>query len=178
MIARFRLLPTVLLVSSLTAGPLLAQNPGAGPPPGGQAGGGMGRPGGGQRPMQDPTVIDGPIMPEEFAALAALDSAQERRYATIYQNLMTSTRSDREGLKEAREKRRQMASGGQVDREAMRADREKLQPAYANLQKQQESFDKALKEFLKPEQLKAYNDWKESKREEQRAQFGGQGRRP
>jgi Spy/CpxP family protein refolding chaperone len=136
--------------------------------------------GGGQRPMMDPTLLDGPMLPEEFAASASLDSKQEERYATLYQNLMSNTRSDRDALKAAREKRRaQMSSGGQVDREAMRAERERLRPLYDNLQRQTESFDKALKEFLKPEQLKAYNDWKERKREEMRAQFGGgQGRRP
>lgn len=130
--------------------------------------------------MMDPTLVDGPMMPEEFAALASLDSKQESRYATLYQNLMTGTRGDRDALKAAREKRRQqMSSGGQGDREAMRAEREKLRPAYDNLQKQQETFDKTLKEFLKPEQLKAYADWKDQKREEMRQQFGGgQSRRP
>ena len=173
MSARFRLLPTVLLVSGLYVAPLAAQNPAGGPPPGGMGGG----PGGG-RPMMDPTLIDGPMMPEEFGALASLDATQEQRYETIYQNLMSSTKGDRAALKEAREKRRAaMSSGGQVDREAMRAEREKLRPMYDNLQKQQETFDKALKEFLKPEQLKKYDDWKEQKREEMRAQFGG-GRRP
>ncbi|HWA15065.1 MAG TPA: periplasmic heavy metal sensor [Gemmatimonadales bacterium] len=169
---RSRLLPTVLLVSSLIAAPLVAQNAG-GPPPGG-----MGGPPGGGRPMMDPTLIDGPMMPEEFTALASLDAAQEKRYESIYQALMSSTRSDRAELQAAREKRRQaMSSGGQVDREAMRAEREKMRPLYENLQKQQESFDKALKEFLKPEQLRKYEAWKEQKREEMRAQFGG-GRRP
>jgi Spy/CpxP family protein refolding chaperone len=133
---------------------------------------------GGGRQMMDPTLIDGPIMPEEFAALATLDASQEKRYETIYQNLMSNTRSDRDVLRAARDKRRAaMSSGGQVDREAMRAEREKLQPSYENLQKQQETFDQALKEFLKPDQLKKYGEWKDQKREEMRAQFGG-GRRP
>lgn len=130
--------------------------------------------------MMDPTLVDGPMMPEEFGALASLDATQESRYATLYQNLMTSTKSDRAALQAARDKRRQqMAGGGQVDREAMRAERERLRPMYESLQKQQETFDKALKDFLKADQIKKYEEWKESKREELRAQFGGgQGRRP
>lgn len=176
MSARFRLLPTVLLVSGLCVAPLAAQNAAGGPPPGGMGGG----PGGGGRPMMDPTLLDGPMMPEEFTALAGLDAAQEKRYEAIYQNLMTSTKGDRAELQAARDKRRAaMASGGQVDRQAMQAEREKMRPKYDNLQHQQETFDKALKEFLKPDQLKKYDDWKEQKREEMRAQFGGgQGRRP
>lgn len=181
MSTRFRLLPTVLLVSGLVVGPLAAQNPSGGPPPGQGGGGGMGGgPGGGQRQMMDPTLIDGPMIPEEFSALASLDNKQESQYATMYQTLINNTRTDREALKAARDKRRQqMSSGGQVDREAMRAEREKMRPMVENLQKQQESFEKGIKGFLKPDQLKAYDDWKEQKREEMRQQFGGgQGRRP
>ena len=180
MLPRFRLLPTVLLVSSLAAVPVFAQTP-AGPPPGGQAGGqGMRGPGGGR--MMDPTLIDGPMMPEEFAALAALDSKQEGQYEKLYQDLMTSTKGDRQELKDARDKRRQqMAAGGgpgQVDRAAMQAERDRLRPKYQNLQNQQEKFESGLKSFLKPDQLKKYEDWKEEKREEMRAQFGGGRRQP
>lgn len=173
MSARFRLLPTVLLVSGLYVAPVAAQNQGAGPPPGGQRG-----PGGPGRQMMDPTLIDGPLMPEEFGALASLDATQESRYATLYQNLMTSTRTERDELKAAREKRRQAMSGGTVDRQALRAELEKLQPAYQRVRQQQETFESALKEFLSKDQLKKYSDWKDQKREEMRAQFGGGNRRP
>jgi Spy/CpxP family protein refolding chaperone len=129
--------------------------------------------------MLDPTLLDGPLMPEEFAALASLDASQESRYATLYQNLMGNTRSDRAAVQAARDKRRQqMTGGGQVDREAMRSERERLRPMYEKLQKEQETFDEALKDFLKPDQLKKYEEWKAAKREELRARFGGrQGRR-
>lgn len=177
MLPRFRLLPTVLLVSSLAATPILAQTP-AGPPPGGQGGGnGQRGPGGPGGQRMDPTLVDGPMMPEEFAALASLDAKQEGQYEKLYQDLMTSTKSDRQELKEQRDKRRQqMAAGGgpgQGDRAAMQAERDRLRPKYQNLQNQQEKFENGLKAFLKPEQLQKYQDWKEEKREEMRAQFGG-----
>lgn len=181
--ARFRLLPTVLLVSSLFAVPLSAQDPAApSPPPGG-----AGRPGapGGRGMAADPTLVDGPILPEEFAASAKLDSKQESRYASLYQNLMSSTKADRDAVRAARDKMRAAREAGQGGgqsggggRDQMRADREKLRPAMDNLRQSQDAFDRSLKEFLTPDQLKAYDDWKESKRAEMRAQFGGGGRRP
>ncbi len=172
--ARFRLLPTVLLVSSLCAAPLFAQD--APPPPqGGGMGAGAGMRGGRQGQAFDPTVLEGPMLPEEFAAQANLDDKQESRYATLYQNLMSSTKVDRAAVREARAKMQAARqNGGGMDRERMQADREKLRPAMENLRRSQEGFDAALKDFLKPEQLKTYEEWKESKREEMRQQFGGQ----
>jgi Spy/CpxP family protein refolding chaperone len=128
----------------------------------------------------DPTLVDGPILPEEFAATAKLDSKQESRYATLYQNLMSNTKADRDVARAARDKMRAgraARQGGGMDRDQMRADRENMRPAMDNLRKSQEAFEKSLKDFLKPEQLKAYDDWKASKRSEMRAQFGG-GQRP
>jgi hypothetical protein len=133
-----------------------------GPPPGGESRG-M-RPGGGRPPMMDPLVIDGPPAPDSMAKLVGLKGPALARYTTMYQNLMTSTKAERDSVIAFREARRSAREGGSQDRpdrsamEGMRA----LQEYLVDKQRQ---FDRALEaDVLDKTQVKAYHDWRDERR--------------
>jgi len=90
----FRLLPTVLLMTTLASGPLLAQDANAEPSGGG--GKRMSRSAHDRRPSFDPAVMEGPPSPDSMTTIASLDDGQRARYANLYQNLMSATKSERD----------------------------------------------------------------------------------
>jgi hypothetical protein len=163
-VPRFRLLPTVLLLTALGAGPLLAQDAGASPPGGRR---GMGGAGMGQRPAFDPVVLEGPPAPEQVDSLLGLDGAQHDRYSTLYQNLMNSTKAERETVRARREAMR----SGTGDRESMQQSRGAMRETMQTLSDRQKVFDEALKDFLSKDQLKKYGDWRDHRRKEVRDRF-------
>ncbi len=114
--------------------------------------------------MMDPVVIDGPPAPDSMARLVGLSGTALARYTTMYQNLMSATRPQRDSIAAFREARRAARAGGGEDRpqrggmEGMRA----LQEYLANRQRQ---FDQALEEdVLDHNQQKAYRDWRDQRR--------------
>jgi hypothetical protein len=165
----FRLAPTVFLATMLVAAPtiLAAQGgaPGQGP--------GMGQRGGGGGRGFDPVVLEGPPAPEDFVKLASLDDAQKTQYATLYQNLMSDTKPQRDSLSQMRESMRAARERGErPDMSAMRGAGSDLRQS---LQQKQDAFDSALKDFLSADQLKKYDAWKDQKRQEARQRFGRRG---
>ena len=170
----FRLLPTVLLATTLISGPLVAQVESGGMAPGGEAGRrGMGM-GEGRRPSFDPVVVEGPPSPEHVDSIMALDPDQKTRYSTLYQSLMASTKSERDQMRQARES----FQSGDADPEARRRLREGMRGNMEALAARQRSFDEALKEFLTKPQLKQYDDWRNARRKEMRGRFGRPGGPP
>lgn len=173
--ARFRLLPTVLLLTTLISAPAFGQGEGQGM----GGGAGMGRRGmgmGGGRPNFDPTVIDGPPAPDRVDSVMTLEPAQKDRYSTLYQNLMTSTKSERDQVAEARAAFRN--GGGDADPEARQRSRDSMREAMQTLRDRQKSFDEALKDFLNKDQLKQYDEWRKARRKEmadRRSARGGRG---
>jgi hypothetical protein len=99
-----------------------------------------------------------------MAALVQLDEPARQRYATLYENLMSQTKVERDSLVVLRQARRAaMGQGGGPDRRygmgagaGMRQD----------LENQQNQFDKALEEFFTKDQLKKYKDWRDQRRKE------------
>lgn len=159
----YRLLPTVLLATTLISAPLTAQIGGGG------MGGGAGRHGmgmGGSRPAFDPVVLDGPPAPDRVDSVMTLDDSQKARYGVLYQNLMTSTKAERDEIRQGREAFRN--GGGDEDMEARRGS---MREAMQTLADRQKSFDTALKDFLGKDQLKQYNTWREARRKEMRGRF-------
>lgn len=141
--------------------------------PGGGAGRrGMGM-GEGRRPAFDPVVLQGPPSPDHVDSVMTLDEAQKTRYATLYQNLMASTKAERDELQQARESFR--SGGGDADPEARGRLREAMRENMETLTARQKSFDDALKEFLTKAQLKQYGDWRDARRKEMRERFGRPG---
>jgi hypothetical protein len=114
--------------------------------------------------MMDPVVLEGPPAPDSMAALVGLSGEALTRYGTMYQNLMSSTKSQRDSVAAFREARRGARTGGNEGppmgggMDAMRSLRESLE----NRQKQ---FDQALEQdVLSRDQAKTYHDWRDQRR--------------
>lgn len=137
--------------------------PGAGGPGGMRRGHGMmgGGPGGGMKPL-DPVVVEGPPSPAEFAKITSV--ADTQRYAHLYDHFMTSTGPQRDSLAAARSAMRDAFENR--DREAGRRQMSLLKSLGDDLSKQQETFDSAVKEMLKKEEWKKYQDWRADRRQE------------
>ena len=101
-----------------------------------------------------------------MAQLVKLDDNARQRYATLYQNLMTGTRSERDSLTALRQARRaEMEQGGEpYQRRGMGPDAGLMEA----LEHRQQQFDKALEEFFSKEQLMLYHDWRDERRKEAR----------
>lgn len=119
---------------------------------------------GGGRPNFDPVVMDGPPAPERVDSVMTLEPAQKDRYTTLYQNLMASTKSERDQVREAREAFRN--GGGDADPAARQHSRDSMREAMQTLTDRQKSFDTALKDFLDKDQLKQYDEWRKARRKE------------
>lgn len=158
-----RLAPTVLLACGAILSvkqPVQAQQT---PPPGGTPGG-MHR-WGGHRPNFDPVIVEGPPAPDSMARLVKLDENAGQRYATLYENLMAATRTERDSLSALRQARRaEMEQGGPGQRHGMGAGAGLRE----DLEHRQQQFDKALEDFFSKDQLKQYRDWREGRRKEAR----------
>jgi Spy/CpxP family protein refolding chaperone len=148
---------------------MLAQYPdGDGGPGGGGAGGMrhghgmMGGPGRGMMKPLDPVVAEGPPPPAQFATITSV--ADTQRYATLYDHFMTNTKPQRDSLAAARIAMR--SAFEDRDREAARRQMSLLKSLGDDLAKQQETFDKAVKEMLKKEEWKKYQDWRADRRKE------------
>jgi primase-polymerase (primpol)-like protein len=134
----------------------------------------MGMGGGGRRPDFDPVVLDGPPPPERIDSVMTLDTLQKGRYASLYQNFMASTKSERDQIKQARESFRN--GGADSDPDARQHSRDSMHGAMQTLEDRQKDFDDTLKEFLTKDQLKHYSDWRKARRkefEDMRKQRGG-----
>jgi len=167
-VPRVRLLPAVLLLVTVTAASLAAQYPSDRP----ERGQGMGgRPGMGRRAAFDPVVVEGPPSPDQFVTIVPLDDAQKQRYATLYQNLMASTETERDQIRKAREARQAGGSEGGGDPDARRQSRDGMRETMQTLQDRQKAFDGALGDFLSKDQIKQYQTWRESRRKEAEDRF-------
>jgi Spy/CpxP family protein refolding chaperone len=138
--------------------------PGAGGPGGMRHGHGMmgGGPGGGMMKPLDPVVVEGPPSPAEFAKITSVTDTQ--RYATLYSHFMTNTQPQRDSLAAARTAMRNAFEDR--DREAARRQMSLLKSLGDDLSKQQETFDRAVKEMLKKEEWKKYQGWRSDRRQE------------
>jgi hypothetical protein len=157
-----RLAPTVLATCTMLLAGALSLQAQQGPPPGGESRG-M-RPGGGRPPMMDPVVVDGPPAPDSMAKLVGLSGPKLERYTTMYQNLMISTRAERDSAIAFREARRAAREGGSQDRPD-RSAMEGMRTLHQNLAERQEQFDRALEaDVLDKNQVKSYHDWRDERR--------------
>jgi hypothetical protein len=114
----------------------------------------------------DPVVVDGPPAPDSMAAMVGLSGDGLTRYTTMYQNLMESTRQERDSIATLREARHHArmsggegppAAGGMDGMRAIRGD----------LESRQREFDRALEEdLLSHDQMKLYRDWRDRRRHE------------
>jgi len=190
---RSRALAWMMLAGALAlaAPPIAAQGYGGGGMHrwngGGRGGGGGG--GGGAQAM-DPVVLKGPPSPDSMAALVGLDTASTERYATLYQNLMTATKPQRDSLATLRQSWRGRAGNGDgVDSTLagggggggggswgggegrrggggmMRGPANDLRQYLAD---QQKRFDDALGDILTKDQMKTYRDWRDQQRKQAR----------
>ncbi len=164
-----RLAPTVFLACGLLATPLCLEAQGSAPQ-GGQEHGAR-SPGGGRG--FDPVVMQGPPRPEEMTRLAVLSEGQQSHYATMYENLMTDTKSDRDSLAALRAARR--AERGQADGSGAghRGPIGGMGELRTDLEQKQRSFDAALKDFLTRDQWERYEAWRDQRRNEARERMRG-----
>lgn len=159
-----RLAPTVLATCTMLVAGVLSLQAQQGPPPGGESRG-M-RPGGGRPPMMDPVVIDGPPAPDSMAQLVGLSGDALARYGTMYQNLMASTRPQRDSMVAFREARPAARASGGEDRPP-REGMEGMRALQEYLADKQRLFDQALEaDVLDHDQQKAYRDWRDQRRHE------------
>jgi hypothetical protein len=112
-----------------------------------------------RRPSFDPVVMEGPPSPDSMTSIASLDERQRARYATLYQNLMSSTKSERDEVAQSR-----AAMRGTTDRDARHQAMEGLRQTIQSLQSQQQVFDDTLNEFLTKEEMRRYADWRDARR--------------
>jgi hypothetical protein len=155
-----------------TTSTVLAQYPDGGGGPGGGGFGGRHRhgmmgdgPGGGMKQL-DPVVAEGPPAPAEFAKITTV--ADTQRYARLYEHFMTSTRPQRDSLANARSAMR--SAFEDHDRDAARNQMDLLKSLGDDLSKQQETFDGAVKDMVKKDEWKKYQDWRAERRKEAEAQ--------
>jgi hypothetical protein len=99
-----------------------------------------------------------------MAALVGLDGDGQTRYGIMYQNLMTSTKPQRDSIAALRAQRMAERQGGGGGRgpggmQGMRAIRQYLED-------RQKQFDEALKDVLDQGQFKKYQDWRGQRRKE------------
>jgi hypothetical protein len=116
-------------------------------------------------PALDPVVMEGPPAPDSMASLVGLSGDALDRYSTMYQNLMTSTKPQRDSVAALRAQRmadRQSGEGGPRGPGGMQGMRELRQ----YLEDRQQQFDAALKDVLDHDQLKKYEDWRGQRRKE------------
>jgi len=138
--------------------------PGGGGPGGMRHGHGMtgGGPGGGMMKPLDPVVAEGPPPPAEFARITSV--ADTQRYATLYRHFTDNTKPQRDSLTAARAAMR--GAFEDHDREAGRRQMSLLKSLGEDLAKQQETFDRAVKETIKKDEWKKYQDWRAERRDE------------
>jgi hypothetical protein len=162
-----RLAPTVLFTCSfLLVGAEIGSTQQS-PPPGG-GGRGM-RPHGERSQSFDPVVFQGPPMPDSMATLVGLDAGGVARYATMYQNLMTSTKSERDSLASIRQARRASRENGVGPQE--RGGPGGMREIRQYLEDRQKQFDQALGDVLSKEQLKRYQNWREQRRRQAQSEM-------
>jgi hypothetical protein len=119
--------------------------------------GSMGGIGDKRRAPPDPVVLEGPPETQDFAALIGIDSTQRQRYDSLYRRLMDKTRADREAMATARQRLRGAADGEMTP--AMRG-------TLTRLDGMQKAFDDALHELLNKSQWKAYQKWRDERRDQ------------
>jgi Spy/CpxP family protein refolding chaperone len=167
---RARMLAILLALAGGMTTTVLAQYPdgdsgaGGGGPGGMRHGHGMmgGGPGRGMMKPLDPVVAEGPPPPTEFATITSV--ADTQRYATLYGRFMANTKPERDSLAAARTAMRNAFEDH--DREAGRGQMSLLKSLGDDLAKQQETFDNALKEMLKKDEWKKYQNWRADRRKE------------
>lgn len=162
---RFRLRLASALVAACTllmAFPVLL-NAQEDRPPG--EGRGMNRGGGGRGMMMDPVVMEGPPAPDSMAGLVGLSGDGLARYSTMYQNLMTSTKPQRDSAAALRAQRMAERQGGGPDARA-RGGAQGMREIRQYLEDRQKQFDDALKDVLDQSQFRKYQDWRGQRRKE------------
>ncbi len=164
-----RLAPTVFLACGLLATPFSLEAQGA-PPPGGEEHG-MRTPGRGRG--FDPVVMAGPPGPEEMTTLVALTEGQQSHYATLYQNLMAETKSERDSLAALRAARRDEQGREGRGAGGARPMMGGMAEIRSDLEQKQRGFDAALKDFLTRDQWKRYGAWLDQRRSEARERMRG-----
>jgi len=122
---------------------------------------GMGRHGGGMKPL-DPVIADGPPAPAAFASITGLSDTTA--YARLYGNFMDSTKPQRDSLAAARGAMRD--AFGSRDRDAMRGQMPLLTSLGDELSGRQKTFDDAVKDMVDTDQWKKYQDWRDDQRKE------------
>ena len=98
--------------------------------------------------------------------LVKLDANARQRYATLYENLMSATHTERDSLSALRQARRAEVEqgGGPYQRHGMGPGGGLRE----DLEQHQQQFDKALEDFLSKDQIKQYRDWRDERRKEAR----------
>jgi hypothetical protein len=112
--------------------------------------------------MPDPVVLNGPPAPDSMAALVGLEGDAQSTYATMYENLMASTRAERDSLVALREARRNAWASGEGPRGGGGMDQTRQIRDY--LASKQKEFDQALPDVLSADQMKKYRDWRDQQR--------------
>lgn len=159
-VSHARLAPTILLTCGMMltgAGIAFAQQ---GPPPGGGSPGMRSR--GDRSQSFDPVVFQGPPVPDSMAKLVGLDPNGLTRYATMYQNLMAATRSERDSLAAMRQARQASRESGTGPQE--RGGPGGMREIRKYLEDRQKQFDQALGDVLSKDQFKRYQDWRDQRR--------------
>jgi len=171
---RSRLTQSMMLASFVllaTVGELSAQQSPSG---GGRA---MRYHGGGRGQSFDPVVFEGPPVPDSMAALVSLDGDGLARYTTMYQNLMESTKSQRDSLTTLRQSwRAARDDGGETgDRSGGMGGMREIRQYLADRQRQ---FDQALEATLTKDQFKRYQAWRDQRRKEAQSEMRNRGGSP
>lgn len=179
-----RLAPTVLLTASLmlTAAAAVAAQNAPSPGPGGRPGSGApsddrdgpgrdgdhrgpgpeGRRGG---PGPDPVVFEGPPAPAEMKALLALTENAAGKYASLYANLMSTTRAQRDSLRTFRGERMAAVAKGEIG-PGEGPPSITMRRLHLALAEKQELFDREFKAAVTPEQWQRYQTYREVRRQE------------
>lgn len=137
--------------------------------PGGGYGTRMGSPRGGGHRMLSPETIEGPASPDVMRDSMGLNGSQLQGYTRRYENHMANTKAARDSLRSEVQAMRAAFESG--DRSAARDQRDRMDQQSKELSKQDEDFDKGLKDILTKDQQKRYQKWKDNREKADQEQW-------
>src|SRR5881394_334122 len=101
----------------------------------------------------------GPLPPDSMSAIVALDAAQHKRYAALYDKFMQNTQSQRDSMRTIMDKMRSTRQAG-GDASANQRSRTAMQGLQTRMHQRRKKFDAAVQALLTSDQQKKLEEWR------------------
>jgi Spy/CpxP family protein refolding chaperone len=107
----------------------------------------------------------GPLPPDSMSAIVALDDAQHKRYATLYDNFMQTTQPQRDSMRTIMDRMRSARQAG-GDPSANQQYRTTIRGLQTQMRQQRKTFDDAVHALLTSDQQKKFDEWRAARRQQ------------